>query len=130
MSGAVARRTAMPVLLAALSACGYASEPVDCTDIPVTVSPGRTPQFSWTRDCPAYRVGVYGGIGVVWSISGGDVLEDVIGPPLRYGSLPARAVLLVPSLPLQAGGNYTVELTKRNRLGGGESNMARVSFTP
>ena len=111
-------------------ACADGASPSSCTDVPVSVSSGTTPQFSWTAACPAYSLQVIGQETSMWYVSGGEVLEDVIRPPVRYGIVPAGAVPSGPAQPLQAGVTYTLMLDRRNRLGGGVSFLAERTFTP
>lgn len=108
-------------LLAAMTGCSDGSGPAVCADLPVTVGAGTTPLFSWAEACPAYGMEVTGESGFLWRISGGDILEDIIPSPQRYGTVPPGVVVEVPPQPLQAGVTYTLVLSRRNRIGGGNN---------
>jgi hypothetical protein len=126
------RQLAILALLGILGlACSDGASPTSCVDVPVSVSSGTTPQFSWTLACPAYSLLVLDQETSMWYIGGGERMEDVIRSPVRYGIVPGGAVIPSgPAQPLQAGVTYTVMLDRRNWFGGGLSPLARRTFTP
>lgn len=112
------------------AACSDGSGPSSCDDVPISISPGTAPQFSWAGGCPAYSLQVSGPAVSMWFVSGGDVLDDVIQPPVQYGTVPPGSAQSAPAEPLQSGTTYTVRLDRRNRLGGGVTLLAERTFTP
>jgi hypothetical protein len=111
------------------SGCSDAADPSACLDLPVSVGSGTTPEFSWSPACHIYSLTV-SGPDAGWLVSGGNVLQDVISSPVRYGVVPGGAVEDSPAQPLHAGVTYGVRLDRRNRVGGGVTLVAERSFTP
>jgi hypothetical protein len=123
-------RASATVLVFLVTACSEGTGPGNCSDVQVSISPGTTPQFSWTGACPAYSLQVSGPSISMWYVSGGEVLDDVIQPPVQYGTVPVGSVQNAPAAPLESGTEYTVRLDRRNRFGGGVTFLAERTFTP
>ncbi len=119
---------AAPLLL--LPACGGTSLP-DCTGaVTVTASSGLTPSFSWNPKCQLEGLVVTGPSGVVWSIEGTSQTNS-ISPPVRYGSTPGGARLLVAATALTAGASYQVTVSRFDDGHGGTIEpTGGVGFVP
>jgi hypothetical protein len=113
------------------TACGEGTGPGgSCDQVQVSITQGTNPQFSWNGACPGYSLQVTGPATSMWFISGGDVLDDVIHPPVQYGTVPAGAIQNAPAQPLESGTTYTLRMDRRNRFGGGVTPLAERTFIP
>lgn len=145
-----ARKTVLPLLVAALGGCGSVPTEVPFNpnrcghDVQASASPGLTPTFSWTPACEI------GAISVVrmWTDSLGSVFgepvwavetaneADPLGPPVTYGVAPRGFRTVWPAKPLVAGEwyNLTLEVHSREPVGPvvsvGFDPVTRLDFRP
>jgi hypothetical protein len=122
-------------LLAATLACannhlsGVAS---GCTLLPVSVSSGTAPTFSWDAGCPVEEiiVGLPGPGAVMWSTFSVNQTNS-LASPVVYGSTPPGAAMTANMVqPLVAGTTYTVTLIRVDTPGGPPQGAGSATFVP
>lgn len=122
-------------LAATLSSCanshltGVAS---GCTLLPVTVSSGTAPVFSWDAECPVEEiiVALPGPGAVMWSAFSVNQTNS-IASPVAYASTPPGAAMTANMvLPLVAGTTYTVTLIRVDAPGGPPQGVGSATFVP
>ena len=89
----------------------------------VSTEPGA--EFEWSGGCgvgelEVREAGVAGR--VVWRIRDRDSTNRLVAP-IRYGSAPSEATVIVPPAPLEVGVSYLVEVRSLSPLGGGSTGI-------
>jgi len=93
-----------------------------CSDglgVLVSTEPGA--EFDWSGGCGVGELQVReaGASGrVVWRIRDRAAMNRLVAP-IRYGSAPSEATVIVPPAPLEVGVGYLVEIRSLTALGGG-----------
>lgn len=105
----------------------------DCSSLPIAVSPGTFPTFSWDAGCrvEAVMVALPGPGAIMWTAMSVDQ-SNSIASPVQYGSSPAGAAMTANMVPfLVAGTTYVVSLLRRADGSGGQIEGAgAATFVP
>jgi hypothetical protein len=135
LRGSIVSVVGVAFLATTLSSCaqsrltGVAS---GCTLLPVTVSSGTAPTFSWDAACRVEEiiVGTPGPGGITWSVFSVDQTNS-IASPVAYGSTPPGAAMTGNVvLPLVAGNSYIVTLIRVDTPGGPPQGAGSATFVP
>ncbi len=118
-----------------LAACSEAAAPLPiCPDsVSVAVTPGLTPQFSWTPACLLAEVQVADSatLNLLWDVGQYRLPDDNrIAPPVTYGVAPAAARVQVAPATLASGHAYLVGIFRYDPLGGFGKLIAATYFRP
>lgn len=122
-------------LLAVNPACadhGLTGVANGCTVLPVAVSHGTSPTFSWDAGCQVEEIIVaFPGPGaVVWSAVSVNQTNS-IASPVDYGSTPPGAAMTANAVvPLVAGTTYQVNLIRVDTQGGPPQGVGSATFVP
>jgi hypothetical protein len=103
-----------------------------CTVLPVAVSHGTSPTFSWDAACQVEEiiVGTPGPGGITWSVFSVNQTNS-IASPVDYGSTPPGAAMTANMvLPLVAGNTYIVTLIRVDTPGGPPQGVGSATFAP
>jgi hypothetical protein len=103
-----------------------------CTLLPVAVSSGTAPTFSWDAGCPVEEiiVSLPGPGAVMWSAFSVNQTNS-LASPVVYGSTPPGAAMtanMVP--PLVAGTTYQITLVRVDTPGGPPQGVGSATFVP
>ena len=117
VAGFIARLVGIALIFApACSESAGPNYPTGCmtSTVTVTVSPGLTPEFSWTPDCGVWAlqvIAVTPANQTMWATTR-PLSKNELTPPVTYGIHPAGALEEggLAAVPLQAGVTYEVIL--------------------
>ena len=103
-----------------------------CTVLPVAVSHGTSPTFSWDAACQveAIIVGLPGPGAITWSAISVNQTNS-IASAVGYGSTPPGAAMTANMVqPLVAGSTYQVTLIRVDSPGGPPQGVGSATFVP
>ena len=124
----------IPMVLA-LTACGDSTGTAGggCDEpVTMTIGSGTTPSFDWSPACTVAQVTVTE-IGaspdkeLKWAVLAD---QNVIRPPVRYGTTPAGALQIHAPEALSAGKSYLVGLAVQDATTGELEVQVQLQFTP
>jgi len=103
-----------------------------CTVLPVAVSPGTSPTFSWGAGCQVAEiiVDIPGPGPIMWSAISVNQTNS-IASPVGYASTPPGAAMTANMVqPLVAGIRYQVTLIRLDTPGGPPQGVGSATFVP
>jgi hypothetical protein len=122
----ISRLLSLPVFAAVIVIAGCSDDellapvPEACTQPVQLAAPvGATPSFDWTPRCGAWAIIVVPQAPVpadpasTWGLQAG---ETMITPGVQYGSHPAGTTLIPPSVVLEAGRPYVVQVYQEGSI--------------
>jgi hypothetical protein len=119
-----------------LASCGDSTKPGGggCDFPPaITVGSGTAPTFDWSPSCTVSVVEVVDlnesdpSAQIKWHVF---AEQNIIRPPVSYGSTPAGAIQGTPPAALLTGGRYSVILFVQDPVTGSSFNMGSQQFEP